>query len=375
MNSEMWQPRCTPAICSAETDRMSQSQFPLTASYGALLTELKSRIHGAQYAALRAVNKELIALYWDIGKVINERQEAEGWGKAVVERLSADLRGEFGEKSGFSGRNLWYMRTFYREYSATPNLQPLAAEIAWTKNTLILDRCAQPLQREFYLRATARFGWTRRVLEHQIDNQTYEKYLLNQTSFDSVMSPVAAAQAKLAVKDHYTFDFLELSEAHEERELEAALIANVQRLLTEMGPYFTYVGSQYRLVVEGGDYYIDLLLYHRALKSLVAVELKIGEFKPEHKGKMEFYLVALNEQLRLPGENDAIGIIICKSKKKTVVEYALKSTTQPIGIATYSLTSHLPDAYRELLPDEDEIRERLKQWMDDVNPSVRNSED
>ncbi len=171
------------------------------ADYGTLLTELKTRIHSAQYAALRAVNKELTALYWDIGKLIEERQEAEGWGKAVVERLSAGLRAEFGEKCGFSGRNLWYMRTFYREYKEQPILQPLAAEISWTKNTLILDRCQNPLQREFYLRATARFGWTRRVLEHQIDNQTYEKYLLNQTSFDSALPQAVAAQAKLAVKE------------------------------------------------------------------------------------------------------------------------------------------------------------------------------
>jgi len=330
--------------------------------YGKLLTELKTRIHTAQYAALRAVNKELITLYWDIGQLIEERQETEGWGKAVVERLSADLRAEFGEKSGFSGRNLWYMRTFYLEYKEQAILQPLAAEIAWTKNTLILDRCQNPLQREFYLRATARFGWTRRVLEHQIDNQTYEKYLLNQTSFDNALPQAVAAQAKLAVKDHYTFDFLELSDAHEERELETALIANIQRFLTEMGPHFTFVGSQYRLAVEGNDYYIDLLLYHRALKSLIAVELKIGEFQPEHKGKMEFYLVALNEQVKLPDENDAIGIIICKSKKKTVVEYALKTAIQPIGIATYSLTPHLPAAYRHLLPSEEEIRERLQGW-------------
>lgn len=330
--------------------------------YGTLLTELKTRIHTAQYAALRAVNKELIALYWDIGKLIEERQATEGWGKAVVERLSADLRTEFGEKSGFSVQNLWYMRKFYQEYKSLANLQPLAGEIAWTKNTLILDRCQNALQREFYLRATARFGWTRRVLEHQIDNQTYEKYLLNQTSFDTALPQAIAAKAKLAVKDHYTFDFLELSDAHEERELETALIANVKKFLTEMGPHFTFVGSQYRLTVEGNDYYIDLLLYHRALKNLIAVELKIGEFQPEHKGKMEFYLVALNEQVKLPGENDAIGIIICKSKKKTVVEYALKTSTQPIGIATYSLTPHLPAAYQHLLPSEKEIRDRLQGW-------------
>jgi hypothetical protein len=176
------------------------------------------------------------------------------------------------------------------------------------------------------------------------------------------MPPVLAAQAKLAVKDHYTFDFLELSDAHEERELEAALLEKVRDFLTEMGPHFCFVGSQYRLTVEGNDYYIDLLLYHRALKSLIAIELKIGEFQPEHKGKMEFYLVALNEQIKLPDENDAIGIIVCKSKKRTIVEYALKSSTQPIGVATYSLSSTLPEAYKNLQPSEEEIAERLSAW-------------
>ena len=343
----------------------SIANFSTPPSYGQLLGELKDRIRVAQSVALRAVNKELIALYWDIGHRIDERQQTEGWGKGVVEALSKDLRAEFGEKSGYSVQNLWYMRKFYREYKDLPNLQPLAGEIAWTKNTLILDRCAEPLQREFYLRATARFGWTRRVLDHQIDNQSYEKYLLNQTSFDQTLTPAVAAQAKLAVKDHYTFDFLSLGDAHEERELEAGLIAHIRSFLTEMGPNFTFVGSQYRLTVEDNDYFIDLLLYHRALKSLIAVELKIGEFQPEHKGKMEFYLVALNEQLKLDGENDAIGIIVCKSKKRTVVEYALKSTTLPIGIATYGLTPHLPDAYRNLLPNEDEIVARLATWRNE----------
>jgi predicted nuclease of restriction endonuclease-like (RecB) superfamily len=165
---------------------------PLPADYGALLTQLKARIQSAQYAALRAVNKELVALYSDIGKLIEERQQSQGWGKSIVENLSRDLRKEFGEKSGFSVQNLWYMRKFYREYKEFPILQPLAGEIAWTKNTLILDRCQDPQEREFYLRGTASYGWTRRVLDHQIDNQSYQKYLLNQTSFDQSMPPVLA---------------------------------------------------------------------------------------------------------------------------------------------------------------------------------------
>lgn len=176
-------------------DMTDITTFPLLPNYGQLLGELKTRIRTAQSIALCAVNKELISLYWDIGRGIDERQQAEGWGKGVVEALSKDLLAEFGEKSGYSERKLRYMLTFYREYKDLPKLQPLAAQIAWTKNTLILDRCTEPLQREFYLRACARFGWTRRVLDHQIDNQSYEKYLLNQTSFDQALPPAVAAQA------------------------------------------------------------------------------------------------------------------------------------------------------------------------------------
>jgi predicted nuclease of restriction endonuclease-like (RecB) superfamily len=336
--------------------------IPSESHYGSFLSTLKSRIHSAQFKALRAVNKELIALYWDLGKLIEERQVADSWGKGVVEKLSRDLRAEFGEKSGYSVQNLWYMRKFYREYKDMPILQPLAGELAWTKNTLILDRCQHAQEREFYLRATARFGWTRRVLDHQIENKSFEKYLLNQTSFDAALPKAVASQAKLAVKDHYTFAFLELAEAHEERELEAALLGKVRHFLLEMGPHYAFVGNQYRLTVGGSDFFIDLLLYHRVLKSLIAIELKVGEFQPEYKGKMDFYLVALNEQVRVEGENDAIGIIVCKSKNRTVVEYALKTTTMPIGVATYGTSSRLPEAYRNLLPTEQEIAERLKDW-------------
>jgi predicted nuclease of restriction endonuclease-like (RecB) superfamily len=331
-------------------------------NYGELLFAIKQRIQTAQYNALKVVNKELLNLYWDLGKTIAERQETETWGSAVVEQLSRDLIAEFGEKSGFSARNLLYMRRFYLEYKEMSNLQPLVAEIAWSKHLVILTQCKQPLEREFYLRSTARFGWTKNVLIHQVENKTYEKYLLNDTNFDQTLPAAVAKQARLAVKDHYTFEFLGLAEQHAERELEQALLANVKHFLAEMGANFTFISNQYRLTVGGNDYFIDLLLYHRQLKSLIAIELKIGEFQPEHKGKMEFYLTALNEQVKLPDENEAIGIIICKSKNKTVVEYALKTAMLPIGIATYSLTPHLPENYRNLLPSEDEIASRLAGW-------------
>ncbi len=197
------------------------------------------------------------------------------------------------------------------------------------------------------------------MLIHQIENKSYEKYLLNQTSFDQALPASLRNQAKLAVKDEYTFDFLELSEEHSEYELEQSILKNIRSFLIEMGGNFAFIGNQYRLSVGTKEYSNDLLLFHRRLRCLVAVELKIGEFEPEHKGKMEFYLSVLNDQMKLPEENDAVGIIICKTKDKTVVEYALKNATHPIGVSTYTLTTKLPESYFGLLPSTDEIREIL----------------
>lgn len=182
--------------------------------YVEFLAELKARIRGRQFQALRAVNRELVALYWEIGESIHRKQEELGWGKAVVENLARDLQAEFPGRNGFSAQNLWFMRQFFREYHAKSNLQPLVREISWAKNLAIMSRCKDDLEREFYLRATARFGWTKAVLQHQIDNQTYERYLLNQTSFDQTLPEAIKDQAALAVKDHYTFDFLELADQH-----------------------------------------------------------------------------------------------------------------------------------------------------------------
>jgi predicted nuclease of restriction endonuclease-like (RecB) superfamily len=252
--------------------------------YSGFLIEIKARIRRGQYHALRAANKELLDLYRDIGESIHRKQESLGWGKAVVETLARDLQAEFPGRNGFSARNLWNMKEFYITYSNKPKLQPLVAEISWAKNLVIMAQCKDDLEREFYLRATARFGWTKAVLTHQIDNKSYEKYLLNQTNFDKTLTPAIQAQAALAVKDHYTFDFLGLAEEHSERELEQALVQNIRRFLSEIGGAFTFVGNQYRLEVGGQEYFIDLLLFHRRLRCLVAIELKIGSFLPEHKG-------------------------------------------------------------------------------------------
>lgn len=333
-----------------------------TNDYLNFLAELKRRIGEGQVRAFRAVNQELLFLYWDIGEAIYQRQETLGWGKSVVENLAKDLQAAYPGRNGFSSQNLWFMRQFYCEYRERAKLQPLIRDLSWTKNLIVMRRCKDPLEREFYLRATARFGWTKAVLEHQIDNKSYEKYLLNQTNFDQALPEALKAQAALAVKDHYTFDFLDLAEAHSERELERALVGNLRRFLAEMGGAFTFVGSQHRIEVGGQEFFIDLLLFHRRLRCLVALDLKIGTFQPEHKGKMEFYLEALDTQERMDGENAPVGIIICRDKNKTVVEYALRTAGRPIGVATYTVVPELPEAYRAELPSPEAIAERLRLW-------------
>ncbi|MDK2989590.1 MAG: hypothetical protein PWR16_1119 [Methanoculleus sp.] len=332
----------------------------LPEDYGSLLLEVKERIRASQYQALRAVNRELIGLYWDIGRMIVERQAGDTWGKSIVQQLSGDLQKEFPGIGGFSASNLWRMKSFFETYSGSEKLAQLVREIGWGHNLVILQRCSDPLEREFYIRMTRKFGWSRNVLVHQIENQSYEKTLLGQTNFDKALTPDLRAQAKLAVRDEYTFDFLELGEEHSERELERALIGRVEDFLRAMGGLFAFVGSQFRLEVEEREYFIDLLLFHRRLRCLVAVELKIGEFQPEFVGKMQFYLAALDHRVREEGENPSIGIILCKEKNRTIVEYALQSSTSPIGVATYRTVRELPRELRDQLPGPEEIARLLE---------------
>ncbi|WP_424100689.1 PDDEXK nuclease domain-containing protein [Moorena producens] len=323
--------------------------------YRQLLVEVKQRIRQAQYQSLKAVNKELITLYWDIGRLIVTRQQGETWGKSVVEQLAKDLQAKFPGISGFSVRNIWNMRNLYLTYSQNEKLQPMVAEIAWSHNLVIMQKCKNDLQREFYIRMTRKFGWKKNVLIHQIENQTYEKTLLNKTNFEQTVSETIRKQAKLAVKDEYIFDFLELADQYSERQLEQAILAKVEPFLREMGGMFAFIGSQYRLEISNKEYFIDLLLFHRHLKCLVAIDLKIGEFLPEYIGKMQFYLAALDDKVRLEEENSAIGIILCKSKDKTIVEYALKESNKPIGVATYRIVSTLPQQLQNQLPAPEQV--------------------
>lgn len=332
--------------------------------YNGLLKEIKERIRTVQYAALKAVNKQLVSLYWDIGRIIVKKQKGSIWGNAIVEMLSKDLQSEFPGIKGFSAPNLWRMRMFYQTYAKNPKLSPMVTEISWTHNIIILYKCKDNLEREFYLRMARKFGWTKDILIHQIENQTYEKTLLCHTNFDKTLPEKISGQAKLAVKDEYTFDFLELGEEYSEKQLEEAAIAKMNRFLQEMGGIFTFFGSQYRIEASDKEYFIDILLYHRKLKCLVAIELKIGEFKPEYVGKMQFYLAILDDKIKLEDENPSIGIILCKTKENTIVEYALKDTSKPIGVASYRIFSKLPRELRKELPSPEQISRLLDKTIE-----------
>lgn len=326
--------------------------------------EITTRIRSAQYEALKAVNKEMIELYWEIGRRITEQQNRLGWGKSVVQNLSKDIQQEFPGIKGFGVANLWDMARFYTEYHANEILQPLVGEISWSKHIVILTKCKEQRERQFYILATKKYGWTKAVLIHHLESKTYERYLLGQHNFSETLPEKVRNQAVLALKDDYALNFIQLAEDYSEYDLEQAILKNVRAFLLELGSDFSFIGNQYRLEFDGKEYFIDLLLYNRRLQSMVAVELKVGEFKPEYKGKMEFYLNVLNDTVKLSHENPAIGIIICKSKSRLTVEYALKSSTMPIGVATYHLSSELPENYKSLLPSSEEVAQKLAHFLE-----------
>jgi predicted nuclease of restriction endonuclease-like (RecB) superfamily len=329
-------------------------------TYKDFVSNIKQRIHSAQYEAMKAVNKQQIQLNWDIGQMIVEKQEQHGWGKSIVEQLSKDLQTEFPGQRGWSARNLWLMKQLYETYRHNEFLQPMVAEIGWTHNVRIMSKCKDDLERKFYIRMTRKYGWTKDVLTNQIEGNSYSLYLTNQTNFEQTLPKKYKKQAILAVKNEYNFDFLGLADKHSERDLEQALVNNIRHFLIEMGGDFTFVGNQFRMEIDEKEYFIDLLLYHRQLQSLVAIELKIGEFIPEYAGKMQFYLTALNKTIKHKHEKPSIGIIICKTKTRTTVEYALSDAKQPIGVASYTLHSKLPDIWKKLLPSAERIAENLK---------------
>lgn len=321
-------------------------------TYLQLLQKIKLDARAAQSRAAQKVNHELVQLYWSIGKSLDARIKAENWGSAVITRLSRDLQAEFQGALGFSKSNLYKMVSFYRVTLENPIFQTLSGKLSWSHINLILKRFEHlPIPLNFYAQKAAEHGWSVRVLEHQIDLKLFERTGLTQ---NNLPAPVIK-ELGTTLKDEYVFDFLALRDDFTERELEEALLKKINSFLLEMGGVFSFVGNQFKLTVDGDEFFIDLLLFHRRLRSLVAIELKLGAFRPEYAGKMQFYLAALDQQVRLPDERPSIGIILCKSKKRTIVEYALRSATLPMAVATYTVTTQLPEELKNELPTPEQM--------------------
>ncbi len=334
--------------------------------YIKFLDEIKSRIVTARIQAIRSVNKELIKLYWDIGRAIVERQKKYRWGDAVVEKLANDLKEDFKTTFGFSTQNLWFMRQFYLEYKNDSILQQLVRELPWGHNILIFSRIKNKKEREYYLKASAEMGWSRNVLLNQIKAgaYNYQKSMPKQHNFSRALPVHLTEQADESIKSVYNLDFLDITKSVIERELERRLVERIKRFMLELGKGFSFLGNQYRLVLGNNEYFIDLLFFNRILKCLVAIELKTGKFEPEYAGKMDFYLQLLDEQVRLKNENPSIGIILCAAKDNIVVEYALRSTKKPVGVAEYYLTNKLPKYLVGKLPDANALRSPIREGLE-----------
>jgi len=320
--------------------------------YEEFLRDLKARIRSAQIKAALSVNRELILLYWEIGRDILRQQGTQGWGSKVIERLAQDLCREFPDVKGFSLRNLKYMRAFAEAYPERQFVQQVAAQIPWFHNCLLLERIKDNRQREWYIHQTIQNGWSRAVLVHQIETDLYHRQVKAEktTNFPATLPPPQSDLVQQTMKDPYIFDFLTLGKEAQERDLERALVEKIKEFLLELGVGFAFLGSQYHVEVSGQDFYIDLLFYHHRLRCLVAIDLKMEDFKPEFAGKMNFYLSALDDLLRYPEDHPSVGIILCKGKKKKIAEYALRDVSKPMGVSEYRFTSKLPRDLAKALP-------------------------
>jgi predicted nuclease of restriction endonuclease-like (RecB) superfamily len=330
------------------------------ADYVKLLENLKERIRSAQIRAGLAANRELILLYWEIGQEILIRQQKEGWGSKVIDRLAHDLSFAFPDSKGFSPRNLKYMRAFFEAYQDKQFVQEALAQITWYHNITLLEKVKDSTERQWYIRQTIQNGWSRNVLVHQIESGLYKRQGKAVTNFDRTLPAPQSELAHQVLKDPYIFDFLTIGEKAKEREVEKALLEQIRSFLLELGVGFAFVGSQHHLEIGGEDFYIDLLFYHLRLRCYVVIELKIGEFQPEYAGKMNFYLSAVDDLLRHKDDHPSIGIILCKAKNKMIVEYALRDTRKPIGVSAYKLTETLPKNLKGELPSIEDLELSFK---------------
>lgn len=351
----------------------------LNTDYKQWLKDLKLRIKQSQLKATIAVNAELLSLYWSLGKDIVEKQANTSWGDRLIEQLSKDLKKEFPQIKGFSERNLWYIKQWYlfynqhntilqqavAELATNENIGQLVSQIPWGHNLRIISKCKSVDEALFYIQKTIEFGWSRDMLDQHIKLQEYQRMGRSVTNFSRMLPMVQSDLAQQTLKDPYLFDFLSLTDGYKERELENALTDNITKFLIELGSGFAYVGRQVHIKVGDTDFYMDLLFYHLKLRCYVVVELKVVEFVPEFAGKLNFYITAVDRQLKQENDNPTIGILICKSKNDIVVEYALDNINKPIGVSSYELTKLFPEDFKGSLPTIEEIEEELKEGLKD----------
>ena len=315
-------------------------------AYALFLSGLKERIRKAQTKAALAVNQELILLYWQIGTEILQRQDAEGWGSKVIGRLAKDLKRDFPELKGFSSRNIKYMRSFAEAWPDEEFVHQLGAQIPWKHNCVLIEKVKDPQARRWYIEQTIQNGWSRNILTMQIESNLYQRQGDAITNFERTLPQPQSDLAQQLIKDPYNFDFLTLRRGALERELEAGLVSHIRDFLLELGVGFAFLGSQYPITVDEKEYRIDLLFYHTQLRCYVVIDLKMTEFEPEYAGKMNFYVAAIDDMLRRGDDQPTIGIVLCKTKRKTTAEYALRNVNTPIAISTH----RLPEELQEQLP-------------------------
>lgn len=335
----------------------------LPEGYAEFLKDLKHRIISSQHKAAVSVNREMVLLYWDIGRQILARQDKEGWGAKIIDRLAADLKKSFPDMKGFSSRNLKYMRKFAENYPDRKFVQEVLAQITWYHNITLLEKVKIPIEREWYIHETIENGWSRDIMVIQIETGLYHRQGKGATNFSRTLPSPQSDLARQTLKDPYIFDFLMLEKDAREREIENQLTYHITRFLLELGAGFAFVGRQYHLEISHKDYYIDLLFYHLKLKCYVVIELKAKEFKPEYAGKLNFYLSAVDDLLKTEDENPSIGIILCKTKDKVLAEYALRDITKPIGISEYQLTNAIPEKFKSSLPSIEDLESELTQYL------------
>ena len=333
--------------------------------YPELLEELKGRIQAARVKAALAVNAELITLYWSIGRDIIARQEREGWGAKVLERLSEDLRRAFPDMRGLSARNLSAMRDLAREWPEETVLPQLVARIPWGHNRTLIHKVKDRAEREWYIRTCIEHGWSRNVLEMQIETGLYRRQGGAATNFERTLPAPQSDLARETLKDPYNFEFLTIAEDAHERAIERGLVDHIRDFLLELGQGFAFMGSQVPLAVGGEDFFLDLLFYHVKLRCYVVIELKAGGFKPEYAGKLNFYLSAVDDMLRHPDDQPSIGLVLCRGRNEVVVEYSLRDMSKPLGVSEYQLTESLPETLQGQLPSVEQLEAELEELTED----------